>query len=109
MIILPLPSDDEKHLLDISNYLDGLQKKEIYQLGLVLGLKHTKLKDKMDTSPVFLEDVIAAWLREEDYVKERGEPSWTVLIRALENRRVGQNGIASQIEKDKGFKGIPMF
>ena len=95
--------------MDISDYLHGLQKKEIYQLGLVLGLKHTKLKDKMDTSLVFLEDVIAAWLREEDYVKERGEPSWTVLIRALEHRRVGQNGIANQIVKDKGFKAIPIF
>lgn len=107
-MILPLPSGEE-HLVDISDYLHGLQKKEIYQLGLVLGLNHTKLKDKMDTSLVFLEEVIAAWLREEDYVKERGEPSWTVLIRALEHRRVGQNGIANQIVKDKGFKAIPIF
>ena len=108
MNVLPLPSGEE-HLTDISDYLHGLQKEQMHQLGLRLGLNHTKLKAMKDASSSFLEDVIAAWLRMEDYVKERGEPSWSVLIRALEHRRVGQNGIADKIVKDKGYKGIPMF
>ena len=52
-------------------------------------------------SDTFLDDVIAAWLRKEDSVKEKGEPSWTVLIRSLKHRRVSQTGIADTIAKDK--------
>ena len=108
MNVLPLPSGEE-HLTDVSDYLLDLQKQQMHQLGLVLGLNHIKLKAMMHATTTFREDVIAAWLRMEDYVKERGEPSWSVLIRALEHRRVGQNGIANKIVKDKGYKGIPML
>ena len=52
-------------------------------------------------SATFLDDVIAAWLRKEDQVTEKGEPSWTVLVNALKHRRVGQTGIANNIVKDK--------
>lgn len=54
-------------------------------------------------STTFLEDIIAAWLREEDGVKEKGEPTWTVLVNALKHPRVGQTGIANDIAKDKGL------
>ena len=67
-----------------------------------MGLKHTKVTTMKD-SDSFLDDVIAAWLRKEDNVKEKGEPSWTVLIRALKHRRVSQTGIADDIAKDKGL------
>ena len=53
-------------------------------------------------SATFLDDVIAAWLRKEDQVTEKGEPSWTVLVNALKHPRVGQTGIANNIVKDKG-------
>ena len=79
-----------------------MEKKHIYDLGLVLGLTQTKVKAMMD-SDTFLDDVIAAWLRKEDNVKEKGEPSWTVLSNALKHRRVSQTGIADDIAKDKGL------
>ena len=67
----------------------------------MLGLAQPKVKRMMD-STTFLDDVIAAWLRKEDNIKEKGEPSWTVLISALKHRRVSQTGIADDIAKDKG-------
>ena len=88
--------------MDITDYLLNMERKYIYNLGLVLGLTQTRVKAMKD-SDTFLEDVITAWLRKEDNVKEKGEPSWTVLIRALKHRRVGQTGIAYCIEKDKGL------
>lgn len=79
-----------------------MQKDDIYKLGLVLGLNHTKLREKMD-SRTFLEDAIAAWLHKEDYVKDRGEPTWTVLVNALQHPTVKQTGIADNIAKDRGL------
>ena len=76
-----------------------MDKSHIYNLGLVLGLRHSKVKALMD-STTFLDDVITAWLRKEDQVAEKGEPSWTVLVNALKHRRVGQTGIANIITKD---------
>ena len=90
----------ENDLLDITDYLLNMDKNHIYHLGLVLGLTQTKLK-AMKESDSFLNDVIAAWLQKEDNVKEKGEPSWTVLISALKHRRVSQTGIADDIAKEK--------
>ena len=77
-----------------------MDKTHIYNLGLVLGLTQARVKAKKD-SDTFLDDVITAWLRREDKVSEKGEPSWTVLVNALKHRRVGQTGIANDIEKNK--------
>ena len=57
-----------QHLVDITDPLLEMEKNQVYELGLVLGLNHTKLTRLMK-SLTFLEDVIAAWLRQEDYVK----------------------------------------
>ena len=89
----------EKDLVEITDYLLDMEKAQIYNLGLVLGIRHSKLKTMMD-SATFCEDVIAAWLRKEDQVSEKGGPSWTVLVDALKQRRVGQTGIANKIAKD---------
>ena len=89
-------------LVDITGYLHEMEKSQIHELGLVLGLSHTNLK-KMDPS-TFLNDVIAAWLRQEDWVKMCGEPSWMVLIKALKLPRVGQMGIAAKIAKRRGLQ-----
>ena len=89
-------------LVDITNYLLPLEKIHIYNLGLVLGISQHKTKAMMDSS-TFLDDVIGAWLRREDQVKKKGEPSWTVLVRALEHPRVGQCGISQKIRKEKGL------
>ena len=79
-----------------------LEKTDVYNLGLVLGLSQHKVKAKKD-SDTFLDDIITAWLRKEDQVIKMGEPSWTVLVSALQHRRVGQTGIACSIAKDKGL------
>ena len=79
-----------------------MEKTDIYNLGLILGLSQHKVKAKKDTD-TFLDDVITAWLRKEDQVIKRGEPSWTVLVSALKHRRVGQTGIATKIAMDKGL------
>ena len=101
--LLSLPSD-EKQLVDITVYLASMQRDDIYKLGLVLGLSDTKLREKRDLhSCTFLEDVVAAWLHKEDYVKDKGEPTWTVLIKALKHTRVNQTGIADKIAKDRGL------
>ena len=92
----------EKDLLEITDYLLNMEKSHIYHLGLVLGLTQPKLKAMKD-SDTFLDDVIAAWLRKEDNVKEKGEPSWTILISALKHHRVSQTGIADDIANDKGL------
>ena len=92
----------ENDLLEIADYLLNMEKNHIYHLGLVLGLTQPKLKKMMD-SDTFLDDVIAAWLQKEDNVKEKGDPSWTVLISALKHRRVSQTGIADDIAKEKGL------
>jgi hypothetical protein len=44
------------------------------------------------------EDMVAAWLRREDYVLNvSGEPTWRSLVQAL--KMVGQGGIAKDIEE----------
>ena len=90
----------EEDLVDITNYLLPLEKTHIYNLGLVLGISQRKTKAMMDSS-TFLDDVITAWLRREDQVKKKGEPSWTVLVKALEHPRVGQCGISQNVRKEK--------
>ena len=91
---------DEEHLLDVTDYLLGLDKPSIYQLGLVLGLSNRRLKGMKD-SDTYLEDTIEAWLQKVDQVNKRGVPTWERLVEALRHERVGQNGIASEIETQK--------
>ena len=81
-------------------YLIELGKTEIQKLGLVQGLSNAKLETNTnsDNFPII---VIAAWLRKEDYVKNKGEPSWATLINALKHPTVKQEGIASKIAQDK--------
>lgn len=89
--------------MEITSYLWQLEKMQIYHLGLVLGLSQHHMKNLKD-SETFLDDVIMAWLRQEDQVQCVGQPSWQMLMEALRHERVGQNGIACAIAKDKGLK-----
>ena len=52
----------------------------------------------MKDSETFLDDMISAWLQSVDQVEV---PTWHRLVKALRHKRVGQTGIASEIEKDK--------
>ena len=58
-------------------------------MGGALGLAYDII-EKMKELP---EDMVAAWLRKEDYVRE--EPTWNSLVKALKS--VGQAGIAQKI------------
>ena len=72
-----------------------------------MGLSYFKLQRMMD-SPLFYDEVVAAWLRREDDVeKKAGHPSWRSLVRALREQRVGQYGIAGMISRDKGVLMTP--
>ena len=100
ILLISIPGEED--LTDITDYLLSLEKIHVYNLGLVLGISQHKTKAMMDSS-TFVGNVITAWLRREDQVKKKGEPSWAVLVRALEHPRVGQCRISQIIRKDKGF------
>ena len=87
----------EDDLVEITDYLFELDKTHIYHLGLVLGLTHRRVKG-IEDSKTFLDDMIAAWLQKVDRV---GIPTWQRLVKALRHKRVGQTGIANEIERDK--------
>ena len=91
---------DEDDLVDVTGYLFRLDKTHIYNLGLVLGLTHHRVKGMKD-SETFLDDTIAAWLQKVDQVQKKGPPTWHRLVEALRHERVGQTGIASKIEAEK--------
>lgn len=88
----------ESDIFEITQYLHPLDKAQIFDIALCLGLGYTKMRDTMD-SQTYRADVIAAWLRREDNVKL--VPTWRVLVMALND--IGQNGIASKISKDKNI------
>ena len=85
--------------MDITSYLHPLDRTAVFNLGLVLGLDYNRLKTMTD-SPRFLEDMLASWLQRMDQVLKTGVPTWKRLVEALEDPRVGQNGIASKIKQD---------
>lgn len=87
-------------IADIISYLYKLDKTAVCNLSLVLGLSYTRLQDKVD-SPNFLKDSLTAWLQMVDQVQQVGIPTWKKLVEALRDPRVGQNGIATNIEQDK--------
>ena len=91
---------DIETLADITSYLHLLDRTSVFNLGLVLGLDYNRLKT-MTESPNFLEDMLAGWLQQVDHVLSTGVPTWKKLVEALKDPRVGQNGVASNIEQDK--------
>ena len=93
--ILPTVESD---LLDITDYLLSLGETHIYNLGLALGLSQLRLRGLMKSN-MFLDDVIAGWLRREDDVMKKGDPTWETLVKALRHPRVRQDGIAHDIAK----------
>ena len=87
-------------LADITSYLYSLEKTEVFNLGLVLGLEYNRLK-AMRASPNFLQDTIAGWLQGVDQVLRVGVPTWKRLVEALKDPRVCQNELAIMIEQHK--------
>ena len=58
----------EEDLIEITDYLFELDKTDIYNLGLVLGLSQRRVKAMMN-SETFLDDMISAWLQRIDLVE----------------------------------------
>ena len=80
----------------VTSYLLKLDDRQIRYVGGALGLAFDIL-DKMKNLP---EEMVAAWLRREDFVMSMsGEPTWRTLVEAL--RKVGQEGAARDIEEAK--------
>ena len=86
-------------MADITHYLHSLDRTAVINLGLVLGLEYHRLRAMMDT-PTFLQDMLAGWLQRVDRVLMTGVPTWKRLVEALRDPRVGQNGLAHEIEQN---------
>ena len=87
-------------LVEVTNYLLDLVPTDIYNLGLILGLRYPHLVE-MRGSKTFRDDMIAAWLQKEDQVLKRGRPTWKTLVKALKDTRVNQTGVAEKIKTEK--------
>ena len=48
--------------------------------------------------------MVEAWLQQLDKVSDKGEPTWSILVAALQ--KIGHNGIAAKIKKERGSGGI---
>ena len=86
-----------KDLREVKNVLENFNDWE--SLGLELGLLYPTLEriEMNDGSNVTkcMTKMIAAWLNKQDNVSEIGDPSWSVLKRAL--IKIKENTIAEQI------------
>ena len=100
--LLIIPLSDEGDQFTITTYLMPLDRATVYVLGQALGLTQRKVK-VLTESDTFLDEVIAAWLRQEDHVEKIGMPTWRSLVKALRHPRIGQNGLANDISRDKGL------
>ena len=85
---------------NITGYLHSLDRVAVFNLGLVLGLDYSRLKAMID-SPTLLQDMLAGWLQRVDQVQMMGVPTWRRLAEALKDPRLGQNGLASKIERNQ--------
>ena len=79
------------HHFKVSQSLKDLPNEDLVTLGGALGLSFPKLKKMRDLPS----EMVAAWLRKEDNVLERGKPTWRLLATALKD--IGQNGVADSI------------
>ena len=88
----------EKDVREVTNYLLTLRTSEIYKLGIELGLFPSRLSTLREKPDIFLYEVISAWLRRADSCSC---PTYKTLVKALKSKRLGENGIADDICKDK--------
>ena len=49
----------------------------------------------------YRKSLVTAWLNKQDKVMEKGSPSWSILVNALRNVHLRQNGIADRITREK--------
>ena len=94
---LPAAIDD---LFEVKMFLRNLI--DWQSLGLALGLLYPTLemiaKEKHGNIGECKMEMLAAWLKKEDNVPQKGDLSWLVLQSAL--RRMGENELADRITQD---------
>ena len=94
---------ETKDFLVISNALKTLV--EWQQLGLELGLLKPTLEmisiNNMKEIQACKREMLAAWLRWQDNVKQKGLPSWTRLLDALEQVDAA---LAAEIERSAPWR-----
>ena len=79
---------------EICRLLEDLSDEVLIKLGGQLGISNSELQ-RMSNFP---REMVAAWLnRQDDILSCSGEPTWNVLIIALEQIR--QNGIAKDVRE----------
>ena len=84
-------------LCDIATYLQDLNTSQLKSLGYALGLHHPNVS-RMDTEHLCY-DLVAAWLKRENDVRTRCPPTWSNLVKALEQK--GYNGIAEIVKRER--------
>ncbi len=95
--------------MNITDHLqDIVDKHDIHNLGLVLGLYPDRLEVIQRTACNYLDGVILAWLRREGDVDKVGGPRWSTLVKALQHRRLRQLGIAKDIAESKGLQSLQL-
>ena len=72
------------------------------RLGLALGLRYQPTLTDIELHRHYKPDdckmdMLSAWLKQQDMVSQKGDPSWPVLQAAL--RRIGENELANKIGK----------
>ena len=79
----------EEDLLDVVRAVIT-QKSSYYQLGRALGVQPTDLDGIREVNSrnldLALNDVLLLWLRQKYNTLRFGEPSWRVLVKAVEDR-----------------------
>ena len=93
--MLPADIDDLFDVLEVVHDVTDWKK-----LGLALGLRYqptlTNIEIHRQNKPDDCKmDMLSAWLKQQDNVPQKGEPSWPVLRAAL--RRIGENKLADRI------------
>ena len=87
--------DDNK--FEIVEWLERIgNNQDLLRLGEGLGLNGKELRKRM-ISDTFLDDLVGDWLERKYRVDEVEKPTWRKLVEVL--RKVGQNGLANDIEK----------
>ena len=87
-----------QHYYDVCRSLKDLPPLELRNLGGALGLSYATLTKMTDRD--LPNEMVAAWLRREDYVLKRsGEPTRNTLASKLEE--IGQTGLAEDIKSRK--------
>ena len=77
----------------VCEYVRELPDETIRTLGGALGLSYPKLQ-KMKSLP---EDMVAAWIRREDDVIDKGGPTLRNLTKALNEPGITQTGVINRI------------